>query len=278
MRTPTAAAGLVLLATLLSAASCGEEPLGYAADPNAWELVWSDEFEGPAGQLPDPSKWGFDIGTDWGNGQLEWTTDRPANVSLDGAGNLAITARRESWEGQPYTSGRIQTKDRFEREGGRFAARIRLPVGRGIWPAFWMLGDNLATAGWPAAGEIDIMEHIGKFPAIAYGTVHGPGYSGSQGIGGSLTLPGGAKFADDFHVFACEWEPQELRFYVDGQLYHTVTPADLPAGKAWVFDDQPFFIILNLAVGGAWPGYPDSTTVFPQFLHVDYVRVYQKAP
>ena len=143
-----------------------------------------------------------------------------------------------------------------------------------IWPAFWMLGNNIQTAGWPTCGEIDIMENIGREPAIVHGTIHGPGYSGADGIGSQYGLTTGA-FSDAFHVFAVEWEPNQIRWYVDGNLYQTRTPADLPAGTQWVFD-HPFFIILNEAVGGYWPGDPDATTVFPQKMTVDYVRVYQR--
>ena len=153
---------------------------------------------------------------------------------------------------------------------------MKLPYGQGIWPAFWMLGDNIGTAGWPTCGEIDIMENIGREPSVLYGTLHGPGYSGGNGINATYTLPSGRKFSDDFHTFAVEWEPNVMRFYVDGLLYKRRTPADLPPGTPWVFD-HPFFIILNVAVGGFWPGNPDATTVFPQQLQVDYVRVYQRS-
>jgi beta-glucanase (GH16 family) len=149
-----------------------------------------------------------------------------------------------------------------------------VPSGQGIWPAFWMLGNDIGAVSWPACGEIDIMENIGREPTTVHGTVHGPGYSGAAGIGAAYGLPDGAPFADDFHVFAIEWEPQAIRWYVDGALYHTLTPAALPAGARWAFD-HPFFMLLNVAVGGNWPGNPDATTVFPQRMLVDYVRVYR---
>ncbi len=255
-----------------------------AAAQTTWTLAWSDEFNGPAGSAVDGTKWVAEIGNGsngWGNHQREYNTNSTRNASMDGAGNLVITAIKESlgkkyrcWYGEcQYTSARLKTQGRFEQAYGRFEARIRVPYGQGIWPAFWMLGNNIQTAGWPACGEIDIMEHIGREPYNVYGTIHGPGYSGAGGIGAPYTLTS-ARFTDDFHVFAVEWEPNQIRWYVDGQLYQTRTPADLPPGSAWVFD-HPHFMILNLAVGGYWPGDPDSTTVFPQKMYVDYVRVYR---
>jgi beta-glucanase (GH16 family) len=168
------------------------------------------------------------------------------------------------------------TKNKFSAQYGRFEARIKIPYGQGIWPAFWMLGTDIDNVGWPRCGEIDIMENIGREPSITHGTIHGPGYSGGGGLGSSYSLPNNQRFADSFHTFAVEWEPNVLRFYCDGILYKTRTPADLPAGKTWVYN-HPFFILMNLAVGGDWPGSPDATTVFPQTMLVDYVRVYQKS-
>jgi beta-glucanase (GH16 family) len=205
-------------------------------------------------------------GGGWGNNELEYYTNSTRNASADGAGNLRIVAIKETlsrkvarcWYGQcQYTSARILTKGKFQQAYGRFEARLKLPYGQGIW------------------GELDIMENIGGEPSIVHGTIHGPGYSGAAGIGAPYTLTTGQRFADDFHTFAVEWEPDVIRWYVDGQLYQTRTPSDLPAGSAWVFD-HPFFIILNVAVGGNWPGSPDATTVFPQTMLVDYVRVYRR--
>jgi beta-glucanase (GH16 family) len=240
-------------------------------------LVWSDEFNSP--QL-DTSKWFYDIGGGkWGNQELEYYTDQPQNVSIQD-GKLVITARQDKhtdtnktiWN---FTSGRIKTLGKFTQTYGRFEARIKIPFGQGIWPAFWMLGEDIAEVEWPDCGEIDIMENIGKEPSIVHGTIHGPGYSGAGGIGDLDSLPQGQRFADDFHVFAVEWEPQAIRFYVDDNLYATRTPKDLPAGKKWVYD-HPFFLLLNLAVGGDWPGNPDASTVFPQTMLVDYVHVYSQ--
>jgi len=213
-------------------------------------------------------------GNGWGNNELEYYTNRTDNAHTEN-GMLAIIAKQETYQNRGYTSARLKTQGLFTQKYGKFEARIKLPQGQGMWPAFWMLGDDIGTAGWPTCGEIDIMENIGKEPSTVHGTIHGPGYSGGNGIGLAYSLPNGQKFADDFHVFAVEWDPEAIRWYVDGVLCETRTTKDLPQGARWVFD-HPFFIILNLAVGGNWPGSPDSTTVFPQKMLVDYVRVYQK--
>jgi beta-glucanase (GH16 family) len=256
-------------------------PSTTVADPSVWSLVWSDEFEGPNGSAIDSSKWSFDIGGNgWGNNELETYTSRTVNAHVEN-GSLVIKALRETFAGpdqitRNFTSARLLTRNKFAQTNGRFEARIKIPFGQGIWPAFWMLGDNINTAGWPTCGEIDVMENIGKEPSIVHGTLHGPGYSGAKGVSATFTLAKGKKFSEAFHTFAVEWETNVMRFYVDGLLYKTRTPADLPAGTSWVFD-HPFFILLNLAVGGGFPGNPDATTVFPQTMQVDYVRVYQRA-
>jgi len=217
-------------------------------------------------------------GNGWGNNELETYTARSENA-FQSNGSLVIKAIKEQFTGsdnitRQFTSARLITKNKFSPQFGRFEARIKLPFGQGIWPAFWMLGSNIDTVNWPTCGEVDIMENIGREPSIIHGTIHGPGYSGGNGPSASFTLPNNQRFADDFHNFAIEWEPNVVRFYCDGILYKTRTPADIP-GKTWVFD-HPFFIIVNLAVGGTWPGNPDATTVFPQQLLIDYVRVYQR--
>ena len=260
------AARLLCLALILTSG------LALAAPPTTGRLIWQDEFDGPAGQSPADDKWVFDQGTDWGNSQLEWDTDLPTNVSLDGEGHLAITASEQEYQGQPYTSGRIKTKGLFEHSYGRFEARIKLPVGQGIWPAFWMLGHDIESVPWPACGEIDIMEYRGHAPGVLWGSVHGPGHAGSKAVSTRYELPTGG-FQQDFHVFAIEWGPESIDWFVDGRLYKTVTPEDLPAGAQWVYD-HPFFILLNVAVGGGWAGAPDTATTFPQTMLVDYVRVY----
>ncbi|GAA2859130.1 glycoside hydrolase family 16 protein [Nonomuraea rubra] len=249
-----------------------------AAAPAPGPLVWSDEFNGAAGSAVDQSKWRFDIGgSGWGNNEQQYYTSSTRNAAMDGAGNLVITARRENPSNYQchygtcqYTSARLLTSATFTRAYGRFEARMKLPRGQGIWPAFWMLGNDIGTVGWPNSGEIDIMENIGREPTTVHGTLHGPGYSGAGGIGAGYTI--GSPFADAFHTFAVDWSPNLIIWYVDGVEYQRRTPSDL-GGNRWVFD-HPFFMIMNVAVGGHWPGYPDATTTFPQTLTVDYVRVY----
>jgi beta-glucanase (GH16 family) len=259
----------LMLVALAASGGCGDD-----VDPVEELLVWEEEFEGAAGELPDASRWQFDIGTDWGNAQLEWDTDRPENVSLDGQGHLAITAREESFNGRDYTSGRINTQDLFEHGPGRFEARIRLPIGQGIWPAFWLLGADFDEVGWPDCGEIDILEYRGQEPKILHGSLHGPGYSGGNALTTRFELPGDEGFNDDFHVFSVEWRSDRITWSVDGLRYLTISPRNLPSGAPWVFD-HPFFIILNVAVGGNFVGPPDESTTFPQTMLVDWVRVYR---
>lgn len=238
-------------------------------------LVWQDDFTGAAGQPADDSSWGYDLGTGaggWGNGEQEYY--RAENAALDGDGHLAITARKEDFAGSHYTSARLVTKGKREFTRGRFEARIKVPVGQGIWPAFWLLGASIDTVPWPGCGELDVMEARGQEPGRVLGSMHGPGYSGAGAISDSYVLPGQAGFDADFHVFAVEWDQASVAWEVDGVTYQVVTPDQLPDRAAWVFD-HPFFIVLNLAVGGNFLGLPDATTVFPQTMLVDYVRVYE---
>jgi beta-glucanase (GH16 family) len=245
---------------------------GTSSTPSPWRLTWSDEFDGSG--AVDGSKWGFDTGAGgWGNNELENYTNRTDNVRRNGNGQLEIVARAESFGGASFTSGRINTSGRFTQRYGRFEARIKLPSGNGIWPAFWSLGDNIGSAGWPTCGELDIMEVVRNF-SVNHGSAHGPGYSGGNPLTATYQLPAGS-FTDDFHIFAIEWEPNEVRWFVDNTMYERRTPADLPAGTTWVYD-HPFFILLNVAVGGNFPGNPDGSTRFPQTMTVDYVRVYAK--
>ncbi len=245
-----------------------------------WTLSWSDEFDGPDGSRPDAGRWAYDLGGGgWGNQELQTYTDRVENASVRD-GHLVITARAErftSTDGiaRDFTSARLKTLGRFAQAYGRVEARIQVPRGQGIWPAFWMLGTDIGTAGWPTCGEIDIMEHIGREPMTIHGTLHGPGYSGGEALGTSVASPDGRPFADRFHVFAVEWEPAEIRWYLDDHRYFSRTPADLPKGTRWVFDHD-FFLLLNVAVGGRWPGNPDATTTWPQEMKVDYVRVFEE--
>ncbi|MES2126636.1 MAG: glycoside hydrolase family 16 protein [Pseudomonadota bacterium] len=259
------------LAALLSLAACSGGGMAQstpAAAP-AWELAWSDEFDGPS---LDHSKWVEETGGNgFGNHELQYYTSRSDNVRVSG-GHLVIEARSEAFGGMAYTSARIKSAGLKEMSYGRYEARIKMPKGQGIWPAFWLLGADIGSTGWPRCGEIDIMENIGKEPAIIHGTLHGPGYSGEHGFGNPSALASGI-YADDFHLFAVEWERGEIRWYRDGILYHTARPS-LVSGD-WVFD-HPFFVILNLAVGGDWPGSPDASTVLPQQMLVDYVRVFRR--
>jgi len=237
-----------------------------------WQLVWQDDFNSAAGSLPDSTNWVYDIGTGWGNNQLEYDTNRPQNVSTDGNGNLVITALKESYNGQQYTSARITTKGKFEFTYGKIEARMQLPWGQGIWPAFWMLGSNIDVVPWPGCGEIDIMELFGQQPYRVMGSLHGPGYSGGNALTQHYDLFDG-RFDTGFHTFTAEWGENYVKFFVDGNLYQTFVPSD--ANGTWVFN-HPFYIILNLAVGGNPPGSPNSSTVFPQKMIIDYVRVYQQ--
>lgn len=240
----------------------------------SWKLLWSDEFNGAAGSPPDPSKWAFDLGGNgWGNHELETYTNSPDNVAQDGSGNLVIQVLKTG--ANSYTSARLKTQGKFAVQYGKIEARIRIPFGQGIWPALWMLGADIGQAGWPASGEIDIMENIGKEPSTVHGTIHGPGYSGGSAIGGPGALPGGHRFADDFHVYGVEWSADSIAFLIDGAKYFEVTPDKLPTGKTWVYQHS-FFLLMNVAVGGNWPGNPDSTSTFPQRMLVDWVRVWQK--
>ncbi len=241
-----------------------------------WELVWEDNFNGEANQAPDQSKWSYDIGTGdngWGNGEFQYYTDKPDNISLDGNGNLVITARNESFAGSGFTSGRIKTKGLFDQAYGRFEARIKLPYGPGLWPAFWLLGADIDENPWPQCGEIDIMEYRGQQTSLVNGTVHGPGYSAGASITKSFGLEK-SRFDVDYHIFAIEWGPDYIHFFVDKTLYQEITPDDVTG--EWVYD-HPFYILLNLAVGGSYVGFPTSETPFPQSMVVDYVRVYKEA-
>jgi len=252
-----------------------------------WTLTWSDEFNGADGSAVDSTKWVYDTGgSGWGNNELEYYTSGTANAVQQG-GNLVITATTANAANYTcsypsngpchYTSARLKTLGKFSQQYGRFEARIQMPEGQGIWPAFWMMGDNINTVSWPSCGEIDVMENIGKEPSINHGSMHMPATGGTTDdqLTGMYTLSGGAKLGDAFHTYAIEWTSSQVTFYVDDMLYETQTKA-AATGRTWEFD-HPFFILLNVAVGGTWPGSPDSTTTFPQTMKVDWVRVYQPA-
>lgn len=256
------------------AAGAGGAPVDDAERPG-WKLTWRDEFDGPDGSAPDATKWTPRVGQATANKELEYYSGRPENVKLDGNGFLVITARKESFMGSQYTSARIESDGKFEQAYGRFEARLKIPRGQGIWPAFWIMGNN-PEVGWPMRGELDIMENRGKEPTINVGAMHGPGYSGAQDFRGEYVIAEGVWM--NFHVFALEWEPNVVRWYVDDNLYETRTPQDLAergGNLKWVYD-HPFYVIMNVAVGGAFPGNPDATTPFPQALIADYVRVYAR--
>ena len=241
------------------------------------ELVIQDEFD--VNGAPDSSLWSFDIGngegTDagegWGNNELQYYTNRAENAIVQN-GVLIITAKKESYEGASYTSAKILTKGKFDQTYGRFEARMWLPYGQGMWPAFWLLGNNIDDVKWPNSGEIDIMENRGQEPTITNGSLHGPGYSAGLAITKAYDLQDD-RLDTGFHVFGIEWGPEYINYYIDDVLYNQITPEDVTG--EWVFD-QPFYIIINLAVGGTFVGPPDDQTSFPQTMLVDYVRVYKK--
>ncbi|MBP8793530.1 MAG: glycoside hydrolase family 16 protein [Lutibacter sp.] len=260
---------LLIVLPLLVITSCTTDETQIVTEFT--NVVMADEFN-TNGKI-NSAIWDYEIGTGvngWGNNELQYYTDRTENISVQN-GILIITARKEAYNGASYTSGRIVTKG--EQAYGRFEARIRVPYGQGIWPAFWLLGANCGPAVvWPQCGEIDIMEYRGQEPTTVHGTVHGNGYSGDNAITKSYSLEND-RFDTNFHVFGIEWAPGYINYYVDDVLYNQITPADVPG--EWVFD-HPFKIIINLAVGGSFVGSPNSETVFPQTMLVDYVRIYEK--
>ena len=267
---------LLLLATALAVllTACGGAPPALKATPipvpAGWKLAWHDEFDGTA---IDKANWNYDLGGGgWGNGEAQFYTDRPENARVEN-GLLLIDARQEKYEGSYYTSARLKTQGLQEFQYGRIEARMKVPTGAGLWPAFWMLGTSFNGSNWPDCGEIDIMEYEGREPDLIIGTLHGPGYSGTLGF--SKWNRQKHNIADDFRTYAVEWEPGQVTWFYDGVQYFSVTPADI-GDRKWVFD-QPFFIILNLAVGGTFGGVIGLDTAFPAQLQVDYVRVFQPA-
>lgn len=245
-----------------------------------WVLTWSEEFDGNAGDPPDPEVWTAKIGGGgWGNNELECYTDH--NAALDGQGNLVIMAKQEQVPDYPnctnlqYTSSRLQTYGKFDLMYGRVEARLKVPSGNGFWPAFWMLGDDINTGtSWPNCGEIDIMETVNKDPTWIQSSLHGPGYSGGASLHKQIQTQDGKPFSDDFHLYGVTWEWDHFKFYMDGKFFFNLTIDEIPKGTKWVYDHE-FFILLNFAIGGTWPGAPTKSTVFPASYSVDFVRVYE---
>jgi beta-glucanase (GH16 family) len=272
-------AALTLLAALLWPVSPADaqtdRPRPLAHNPlQKWKLTWSDEFNG-AGPV-DPAKWVNMVGGQgWGNHELEYYTAGTENAEQRG-GNLVITARDDGpayhcWYGPcRYTSARLESRGLFSQKYGRLAARMKLPSGAGLWPAFWMLGDNITKVGWPKCGEIDIMEEWGSAPKVVRGSIHGPlPREGSYDVNKSFQL--GPDLSDDFHEYAIEWAPDSVRFFIDKLEYARFGPGDLYGGGRWVFNSQPFHLVLNLAVSG------NVSATLPQSLLVDWIRVYARA-
>jgi beta-glucanase (GH16 family) len=243
--------------------------------PEGMELVWSDEFDGDG---IDPANWTYDIGGwGWGNGEAQYYTDRPENARTED-GLLVIELRKESYDGSSFTSARLKSQGLQEFQYGRIEARIKVPQGAGTWPAFWMLGQNfnrnssLAERQWPNVGEIDIMEYVGREPDLMIGTLHGPGYAGAGAISRWNRVD--FELADDFHVFGIDWDESGITWLFDGEPFATI-PRERVGDREWVYD-QPFFMLLNLALGGSLGGNFALDLGFPIFMYVDYVRVYQE--
>ena len=271
---------------ILLCVGCGGASSASTPTPVPVEtLVWIDDFTATTQSAPNPANWTFDTGANgWGNHELEdycayGSTASPCNpfqpnsfVGTDGY--LHIVARKDA--AGNYTSARLKSEGLQSFQYGRIEARIKMPVGQGFWPAFWMLGDNVNSVNWPACGEIDIMETIGSTPSVNHGSIHGTGFTGVA-LGQTYTLPTG-KLSDEFHTYGILWSSKKMVFYVDNvtNIYATFTPSSLPAGAVWPFDTGKFFFILNLAVGGDWPGPPDATSTFPQEMLVDYVKVWSE--
>ena len=260
---------------------------GACAARGQEKLVWADEFSGVGGMVPDAGNWTYEVGGGgWGNGELETycapgsgagpcVAARPNAVVKDGV--LHVIARKDA-QGK-WTSARLTSKGLKSFQYGRIEARIKIPAGEGVWPAFWMLGDDIDARPWPACGELDIMENVGKEPGKIHGSVHGTGFTGML-LGTAVELPSGKDYAAAFHTYGVIWAPGKVQYYVDnpGHPYATFTRADLPKGAVWPLDDGRYFVLLNLAMGGAWPGLPTATTASRVEMLVDYVRVYQDAP
>lgn len=266
----------LLIATCLAlqvAACTNRSLIGRQPADAGWVLTWADEFDGPAGSAPSAASWTAETGSIAVNGELQYYTTRPVNVELDGNGHLAIHVLREStYPGYEHTSGRISSQGHFAQEYGRFEARIKMPYGQGLWPAFWMLGEDFTSAGWPQCGGIDVAEAYGHESSTVRAGIH---TTASAGMALVAAVDMKTNLSEAFHAFAIEWEPSEIRWYADDRLWQIRQAADLPAGSPWPFD-HPFFMILNVAVGGWYAGAPDASTPLPQTMLVDHVRVYSR--
>lgn len=267
--------GALCATVVFLTASCDPDETQKVTNFNT--IVLQEEFD--IDGAPDSAVWTYDIGrgdNGWGNNELQYYTDRPENVVVED-GMLKITAIKEDFEGASFTSARLLTKGLFEQQYGRFEARMKLPFGKGMWPAFWLLGANIDDVNWPFCGEIDVMENAGSKPTIVSGAVHGPGYSGGTPILKKYEFKK-SRVDTEFHIYGIEWGPGYINYYVDDVLYFQITPDSLEKEEVqdfnWVFDNGPFFMIINLAVGGNFDGNPTEDTVFPQTMYIDYVRVY----
>jgi uncharacterized protein (TIGR03437 family) len=262
------------------------------ASAQTWNLVWSDEFNNVKGSLPDASTWAYDSPTagasnqeyetycgQAGSGQTGVCSNWTQNAIEDGQGNLVISAVKDS--SGNWTSARLLTSSTYTFTYGRAEARIWLPYGAGIWPAFWMLGSNIFTIGWPDCGEADMMENVPQLTdASIQSSLNGPGYNGATSVYGTYHFPSGSQINTGYHVYGVLWSQGQIQYYVDDYTHPfvTLTPADLPSDGTWAYDGHPFFMLLNLAIGGDWPGPPNATTPNPVNMLIDYVRVYQTAP
>jgi beta-glucanase (GH16 family) len=232
--------------------------------------IWTQEFEGPAGSAPDPSAWIAELGGGgWGDDQLQSYTRPPANTYLTGSGQLAIVAREDPDVPGGISSARLTTRGLVSFQYGRIAARMKVPSAAGTWPAFWMLGTDIDTVGWPACGEIDVMEHVGSDPTAVHGTVHGTGYAGiGHGVGHRFDT--GSPQSDDFHTYSVDWKPGSVSWRFDGDEYFRVTAEHVPG--PWPFE-KPFFLVINLAIGGRWQGNEPDASTLPAELLIDWIRV-----
>ena len=270
--------GFILPLIVLFSFSCKDSSTDSNELTNEYSLVWQDEFDG---DTISASNWTFQLGTGsqfglvgWGNNELQSYTARERNAYIED-GFLVIEAHKESFMGQPYTSARIVTKDKKFWKYGKIEIKAKMPETQGLWPALWMLPQENKYGGWPASGEIDIVELVGHQPDVAHGTIHYGNAYNDKGSSSGKIKDTKSTFATDFHVYSIGWDSRGIQWLLDGEPYHSVTPEDVEPYN-WPFDEA-FYLLFNVAVGGNWPGYPDDTTIMPQRMLVDYVRVFQKA-